>query len=152
MIIDLDVHIDHWSTWTSRSTFSAPGWYLEGQPQVGTRDREHFLWERPGKLSKLVKILAVKNKMLKHIPSPSEESEYYGIPLQQVNICKVTFGVQCLNSYIFPGHYFSVCPTIAEQPYFTILNISENVDLKISRLWQVFTIFTQLHQSLLSLS
>ena len=40
-----------WSTWMSRSTFSAPGWCLEGQPQVGTRDREHFLWERPGKVS-----------------------------------------------------------------------------------------------------
>ena len=54
---------------------------------------------------KLVKILAVKNKMLKQIFSPSEESEYYGIPLQQVNInvniCKVTSGSSFQYKYWF---------------------------------------------------
>ena len=114
--------------------FQHPDGIWRGSHKWG-RGTENISFEKGQvKLSKLVKILAVKNKMLKHIPSPSEESEYYGIPLQQVNICKVTFGVQCLNSYIFPGHYFSVCPAFAEQPYFTILNRSENIDLKISQI------------------
>ena len=48
--------------------------------------------------------------MLNHIPSPSEESEYYGIPLQQVkiniNICKVTSGSSFQYKYWFGQNLF----------------------------------------------